>query len=400
MRVSTYQFQNNALRMFAERQREIGFAQQQIATGERIQQSSDDPLGAARTARLDGAISQYNRYQSSIDAASTDIVIQDEALGDLVNLLQRVQETIVEAQNGTRTSTDHANLATELRSIQKQVLAVANTTNGAGEYLFAGTRTGQPAFVNDLGSVRYQGTQVARELNISISLKIEATSSGSDVFESITSGNGRFAVGAASTNTGTALASQANIVDSSALVGSSYRIEFTSSSTFDVVDETTSTTVLLNQAYTEDSAFSFDGIELSISGIPATGDVYNVQPSTRKSVFELLEEVAGALERGTGTDSGYALLGQSLQSGLAEVTGALERIGAIRTGLGSSLVSLDVQQEYHASAILGFQEARSEVASLDYPEAISRLSNSLQVLESAQQSFISTQNLSLFRILR
>lgn len=400
MRVSTFQFQDQALRAFAERQREIGLAQQQIATGERIQKSSDDPLGAAQTARFDEIIGRLSQYQRNIDAASSDVAVQDESLGEVVGLLQRVQEIIVGAQNGTLNTTDHRNYAVEVRSITEQVLAVANTTNGAGEYVFSGTRTGQPAFAKELGNIGYRGDQTSRELTVSSSIRIQTTMSGSHVFESISSGNGRFAVSAAQTNTGTALASQATVTDSTALVATSYSISFTSDTTFDVVDDGSGTNVLVNQVYNEGVAFSFEGLELSVSGTPAAGDVYTVEPSTRKSIFDVLEEVADALERGPDTASGYALLDQSLQSGLAEALGAIDRLGEVRAELGSRLVTLDIQREYNETAVLGFQEARVDVAAVDYPETISRLSNALQVLESAQQSYLSTQNLSLFRLLR
>ena len=55
-----------------------------------------------------------------------------------------------------------------------------------------------------------------------------------------------------------------------------YEVQFTGAATFNVVNIDTGATVIAGGAYTSGSAFSFDGLDVVLTGTPVAGDVFHV----------------------------------------------------------------------------------------------------------------------------
>ncbi len=63
-------------------------------------------------------------------------------MADIGNVLQRVRELVVQANNGTMDDDlSRASIATEIRSRTQELMDVANRRDASGEYLFAGYST-------------------------------------------------------------------------------------------------------------------------------------------------------------------------------------------------------------------------------------------------------------------
>lgn len=124
-------------------------------------------------------------------------------------------------------------------------------------------------------------------------------------------------------NTGTGTAT-ASVLTIGSLTGNQYTITFDSpATTFDVVNSTTGATVLNNQAYTSGANIDFDGIRAVISGAPAAGDVFAVDPTdqtvlkpdpyeirfTSSAAFDVIDLATGqALSTGNTYTSGSNIL--------------------------------------------------------------------------------------------
>lgn len=118
-------------------QRALAEAQQQISTGKRLLQPSDD-LGAASGAmRLRRALEQRAGYQTNLSAAASHLGHVDEALGGAADLVRDAQ-TVVSASIGTdATDEQRAGAAVELDAIYEQLIALANKEQD-GLHLFGG----------------------------------------------------------------------------------------------------------------------------------------------------------------------------------------------------------------------------------------------------------------------
>ena len=89
-------------------------------------------------------------------------------------------------------------------------------------------------------------------------------------------------------------------------------------------------------------------------------------------------------------------MGQLVSKFLPQAIGAVLNV---RTKVGSRLAVIENQVDSNAALTLSTQETLAGLEDLDYAEAISRLSLEVSMLEAAQQSFVRTQQLSLFNFL-
>jgi flagellar hook-associated protein 3 FlgL len=85
-----------------------------------------------------------------------------------------------------------------------------------------------------------------------------------------------------------------------------------------------------------------------------------------------------------------------VNAGILGIDQAIGKVLDVRTQVGSRLSAIDSQGDSNGAFALTVQSTLGELEDLDYAEALSRLSLQMTTLEAAQQTFIRTQQLSLF----
>jgi flagellar hook-associated protein 3 FlgL len=401
MRISTSQIHRQGTQAILAQQAEVAKVQRQLSSGNRILSSSDDPVASARLLGLHEQAAVTEQHQRNLDLARGRLSVGESLLGEAGNALQRVRELTLQAHNAPLSDSDRQAIAQEVRQLHGELLALANTRDGNGEYLFAGFKTHTEPFVLDAnGGVIYQGDGGQRLAQIGQSLQIAVGDSGAQVFQQIANGNGSFSVAVNAANLGTGTIAVGSVTELTAFQAHSYRIVFTGATTFNVIDDTTKTSVLSNQTYSEGQAIQFNGLQTAISGAPATGDSFTIQAATNQDIFFTLGRLINVLETPAATPAATAQLNQSLDNTLVDLDQGLEHLSTLRGRIGARLNTLDNQEQANRDFNLHLQEIISAVGDLDYAEAASRLSEKLMVLEAAQQSFLRVQDLSLFKFLR
>lgn len=400
MRISTLQIQHSSLRVIDQHRSDIVRAQEQISSGSRINRPSDDPVGAARIAAMEQNIDKVEQFQRNTDLAFSRLGHTESALAEVSDLLQHVRELTLQAASGVLGDSERELIAIEVRQVRDRILAVANEQDDQGGYLFAGYRNNVPPFAASAGGVTYRGDQGVREIALSEGLSVRVSESGSAVFQSARNGNGSFAVSADNGNLGTAVIGVGSVTDLASFSPLAYRIEFTAADTFDVIEDVSGAVVLAAQPYVDSEPIVFGGMEVSVSGGPAAGDSFRVDPSQPTSVFDTLDALTAALEKSSSAPGANGLLTQSLQTAISDLDGALQSTRSHRASVGTRLQSIQAQQSSNEFDLLQGEVTIGDVAGLDYAEAISRMASAVQILESAQQSFVRIQGLSLFRLLR
>jgi flagellar hook-associated protein 3 FlgL len=401
MRISTNQLHESGIGAILDRQVQVNRTQQQIAIGSRLLAAADDPAAAARLQDLAQALDTARQHQRNAEFARNRLQLAEGVLADGGRILQRARELALQGNNDTQTAATRALLATEARQLREQMLALANTRDGSGEFLFAGFRvTTQPFSADAAGGITYHGDDGSRALQISATQQVVAGDPGSALFRDIRNGNGRFVVTAALANTGSALVDPGNVVDESLYLAHDFRIVFTSASTYDVLDLTTGTTVVGGVAWTGGAAIEFNGSRVAIAGAPAAGDVFDVTPSTAQDVFTSLRQLADALERPAGTAQERARFHNDIAAFLAGIDQAELHLVEARTRIGARLRVIDDQQSVNEAFALQIEETAAALRDTDLAQAASLLSAQLTALEAAQRSFVLVQNLSLFNFLR
>lgn len=157
MRITTSYTYGASIDNLQRRQQELATGQLQLTSGKRVQRASDDPTAAARAERALAAISRSEVEARAIEAGRNVMTLAESALGDAGELLQQARELLVASGNGTYTDLERQGLATQLRGLRTQLLAIANRDDGAGAYLFAGQGGGTPPFSDEPGGVVYHG---------------------------------------------------------------------------------------------------------------------------------------------------------------------------------------------------------------------------------------------------
>jgi flagellar hook-associated protein 3 FlgL len=401
-RISLQQAFTQGLRGILNVQSQLFKTQNQISTGKRVLTPADDPVAAARILQLDQATAETAQFQKNIKGAQTSLELEDTQLDSVTNLLQRVRELTVQAGDGALSRTDREGIAAELRARMDELVALANTRNTSGEYVFGGYKGEQAPFVGDgSGYYTYRGDNGQRLAQVSLSTVVPTGDSGESVFVAVRSP--RVQSAAAATNTGTATISSGWVADQTAFnagfTSSSYSINFTSATTYDIVDAG-GAPVVAGATYTSGDIIAFNGAEFRITGAPAAGDSFSLTPPSTQSILDTVARITNLLGTyGDGTDDRLRLQDLVAET-LDNLDAAETHISTARGEIGARLNVLDSTVALHEGIDEVNQKVLSDVRDLDYAEAITRLTNEETVLQAAQQSFARISNLSLFNFLR
>jgi flagellar hook-associated protein 3 FlgL len=114
--------------------------QQELSTGKRINQPSDDPSGTALTLNLNTQLANLTNYSNQVTDGTGWAQAQSSALTDITNAAQRIQELTTEAANGTQTTADMQASAQEVNQLIDEIKQDANTQYN-GQYVFSGSAT-------------------------------------------------------------------------------------------------------------------------------------------------------------------------------------------------------------------------------------------------------------------
>lgn len=400
MRVSTNQLFMQSLNRITDLQSKVGDIQNHIASGRRIMQPGDDPVGAATVLQIGErmqALAQFDRNGVQAEQRLNQV---DDVMSSASTTLQRVHELLIQGRSEALGPSDRRAIASEVRERLDVLVDLGNTRNASGEYLFSGASVTTRPFTRDaVGSVSYNGDQTVRRIQISETRSVEESFAGDQALFAVRNGNGSFTTAMGAGNTGTAQISDNNVVNVAAFQTHDFRIRFTSPTTYDVVDDTLATTIQTAQAYTDGGPVSFSGMEITVFGSPATGDEFLVTPSRNQSMFETIDAIALALETGFETPAEAARFGFDLDRSIENIDQAVEKIAGLRATTGARMNTIDLQRNLHEDVGINLQILRSELEDLDLTEAISILAQQTTALEAAQATFVRVQGLSLFNFL-
>jgi flagellar hook-associated protein 3 FlgL len=400
MRISTGQISQSAINAMMDRQVELSKTQLQLDTGKRVVKPSDDPVASATSLSLKQTKAITERYQMNADAAQTRLVVEETALENVGNIIQRIRELALQGNNATLSDEQRGYLAEEMRGLQDSLLQTGNTTDNNGQYLFAGNQGDTTPFVRTAtGSFQYQGDEGQRLLQIGTTHRIADGDPGSAVFTDIRNGNGVFSAKDDALNSGSGRVASSTVVDKTLYADHSYTIDFVDNAgvmEYSVTDTTLGAVVVPATAYVPGSSIAFDGVSLTIDDQPADGDRFSVAPSERQDLFQTVQNLIDALESDTSLPGGPARLHNAVARGLNDMDNAHGNILNIRARIGTRMNSIDLAVNTNANLILGVEQTLSDLNDLDFAEAISRMNLQLTALQAAQQTYSKVQGLSLF----
>jgi len=395
VRISTTYLFRQGVAAIRQGQSALAKTQEQVASGHRITRPADDPAAAARLLGLDRTLASTRQYLGNADRAASRLALEDSTLDHVGNLLQRVRELAVQGNNDVLTGTDRQALAQELQQRLGELLGLANSRDGNGEFLFAGTATATEPFARAGAQFVYRGDQGARALEVSSGYRVAVGDPGSDVFQAIRNGNGTFSTAAKSTNTGDGVIGSGTVVGT--FVPDTYTVRFTAPNAYTVEDG--SGAAVTSGTFTSGNAIAFNGAQITITGSPAAGDTFTVASSVNQDLFTTVQNLATTLQSSGGNPADRGLFHSAMNRSLVDIDQAMAKVLSVRAGVGSRSNAIENQQAVGRDFEVQLQTTISAVRDVDMAQALSRLERERLTLEAAQRSFAAVQRLSLFNFL-
>ena len=394
MRVSTRAAFINGVGLMQRLQSALDQTQRQIASGRRILTPSQDPIAAARSLEIRESLSRLEQFDRNGTIAANRLSLEESALGSVNNVLQRVRELALQANNATQSDETRSLIAVEIRERLDQLVQLANTRDGNGRYLFSGNLEEAQTVTRSGAVFTYNGDQGQRMIQIGEGREVADSDPGSRVFFGVREGNGVFTVAPGAANTGTGVVGASSVVDPTQYDQDQYTVRFIAPDSYEVLDS--SAAVVASGAYQPGDTITFRGIEFAVNGQPAVADEFVAAPSRLTNVFAIVDRLAAAIDTTVFDDVMRAEMANGINSGIVGIDQALGNVLDTRTQVGSRLAAIENQVDTNGAYALTFRETLANIEDLDYAEAISRLSMQATTLEAAQKSFIRTQQLSLF----
>jgi flagellar hook-associated protein 3 FlgL len=187
------------------------------------------------------------------------------------------------------------------------------------------------------------------------------------------------------------------VTDPAALTGDTYQVEFSvapAGTTYSLLRNGAATAVTA-APYVSGQAIEFDGMSLTVTGTPASGDRFDATPSARDlSLFDTLDQVADEL---AVSGRSAAQVTQTVQRALRDVDTTLGTLISVRSQLGEVLGRTDAVEERLAESKLAAQTERSAAEDLDMISAVSDFQNRQTSYDAALKAYSMVQRLSLFQ---
>lgn len=398
MRVATANAQDRSVDSLQRRQIGLQTAQERLTSGKRVARASDDPTNAARAERALAAQARVEASQRGLEASRSAMLQTESALGDAVNLMQRVRELAVQAGNATFGDAQRRALSQEIRGLREQLLTIANRGDGAGGFLFAGQGAPTQPFVDAPGGVQFKGTR--GEAQVASSEPLPLSVDGEVAWLQSATGNGVFLVEPAAGNGPGAWVDSGQVTDPAAVTGDAYQVVFSSGAggTTYAVLRNGAPTAITAEPFVSGRAIEFDGLSFEVQGGPSNGDVFDVTPSERElSLFSALDRLTAGLEVSSPSD---ARLTQTVQSGLRDIDSTMGSLISLRSRLGGILNRVDTLESRLGETKLAAQTDRSAAEDLDMVQAISDFQNRQTGYDAALKAYSTVQRLSLFEYIR
>ena len=158
--------------------------QQQMASGKRVNQPSDDPTAYASAKVLSAQASALSNDNLLAQRVQAQLSTADNALSGVTTSINSAISIATQGADGSVNASQMASLGAQVSSILQQVIGAANSQYG-GSYLFTGNQIDAPPY-DPTGN--YSGNTGTNSVTFSDGTKVQTNFDGSSIFGDRTSG--------------------------------------------------------------------------------------------------------------------------------------------------------------------------------------------------------------------
>ena len=141
MRVTNQMVSGNSLRNLQKSMRSADERTQQMTSGKKIQQASEDPVIAIRALKLRTTVNQLQQYdEKNIPDASSWYQLTTTSLDNITERLKDLESYCVQGSTDTFNSENRSDIIDVLKQFKEAISSEGNSTY-AGRYIFSGYKT-------------------------------------------------------------------------------------------------------------------------------------------------------------------------------------------------------------------------------------------------------------------
>ncbi|QYJ85058.1 flagellar hook-associated protein FlgL [Shewanella mesophila] len=393
MRISTAQMFNQSITSVLDKQTSTSKILEQLSSGKRVNTAGDDPVAAIGIDNLNQQNALVDQFMKNIDYANNRLSLTESKLGSAETLTGSVREQVLRAINGGLSDSERQMIADELRGTLEELVAVANTKDESGNFMFAGYETGKQPFAFDAsGNVVYSGDSGVRNAIVASGVTVATNIPGDNAFMNAPSGLGDFSANYLATQVGDFNVQSASITDPLTYVEDSYTFTMVGANL--EVRDSSAALVTTVPAFDATNPVSFNGIEVKLQGQLAAGDSFSITPQSEVSIFDTINQAISLVEDSSRVDTpqGMSELAQILNN----LDSGVNQTSIARGQAGNSLKSLDSHSATHTEEKLVNSSALSMLEDLDYASAITELEKQQLALNAVSSVFSKVGSTTLF----
>ena len=162
MRITNQMITGNSLRNMQKSMAAVNKTTQQMTTGKKISQASEDPVIAIRALKLRTTVNQLQQYkEKNIPDASSWFEISTTSLDNITKRIEDITTYCVQGSTDSFNSDDRNAIIDSLKQLQEMLYEEGNATY-AGRYIFSGYKTDRSlTFIDteDVSKYSYDITQ-------------------------------------------------------------------------------------------------------------------------------------------------------------------------------------------------------------------------------------------------
>ena len=185
MQIGTKQFYQSQITSMSDLQTKIGRIQEEVSAGKKLLAPSDDPGAYTVADRLNQSVSAMDQYGRNISVAKSRLSQEDTVLSSVSTILTRLNELGIQGANGTNDAIARDAIAKEMDQLSQQLMALGNSVDANGDYLFAGYKSNKPPFVMSTGEVSYKGDTGRKEVDLAQGVSTPTSSNGLELFMNV-----------------------------------------------------------------------------------------------------------------------------------------------------------------------------------------------------------------------
>ena len=376
-----------------ENARAMESTMERLATGKRINSASDDAAGLAIGARMDAQIRGLGQAARNSNDAISLLQTVDGAAIEIGDMLQRMRELAVQAQNGTNQTADITNLNKEFSQLATEIDRIADDTKFNGTVLMnAGVSKNFNVGADEADYITVTiGDFNLTEGGVTASGETQGTGTLTMARDDLRTdlASGAFTLGDGTTTISVSLADIQNANNTGTITAANV----TQAQIATGINLKANASTNFTATFAADSTTGFTITEKAGKG--GSDDTYTIGGSAAAASVTLSNGVAGTVAGVLGANLSTYKASASVTVDDAGVIAALDtaivNIAAARADFGSVINRLEHTVDNLNSSVLNTQAAKSQIVDADYAAETTELART-QIISQASTAMLSQAN--------